>query len=550
MAIRRGRWTLTLSLFLFAGALSLAQDADKKSAASLSPENLFAKVSPAVVRIVTYSGTGRELKRGSGFLVSGDGLVVTNYHVIDGGASAEVILETNAKLPVVGVAAQKEEFDLAILKVHAQKLPFLALADAMPKEGSRVYAVGNPQGLTNTISEGLVSGIRKINDELSLVQTTAAISPGSSGGPLLTADGQVVGVTTLFLVKGQNLNFAVPSSAIESLVAAAGKTVPVTGLKGPVVPEVFTAEGLLGDILPDEYRAALDAPTIGPAGLQAFEAWLTATVASKRISIIDARWGETETQPDAITVHLTRAVASGTRRYYLAIRIVLPVPLPPGAAGKALEVERRKVGAHVNVRGRVVSVQVAMGAEGIRRRDDFGVTERLEGMTFMERYIAQDNRVAEGIAGMSPQQRLVAGQQLGGMQPAGPRKPRYLEAEKGDFFRDARGIDLQITLEDWEATDAMPQREPWVVDESTTKISTPATQPAPSPEDIEARRQVEELKRRIERSETARRQLQLAETYLANGMSGKAREVLLKIMADYRDAPAAEEAKRLLDSME
>ena len=185
----------------------------------MSAEELFAKASPAVVRVVVRDSNFKVTGQGSGFFISSDGLLVTNYHVVKSARFATVLLSDGSVLFVDGVSCPDKEADLALLRVHAQRLPHLAVADSIPPRiGTTVYAIGNPYGLTNTFSKGIVSAHRKVKGKIIAIQTTAAISPGSSGGPLLAPDGRVVGVTTAYLRGGQNLNFAVPASSLLELM--------------------------------------------------------------------------------------------------------------------------------------------------------------------------------------------------------------------------------------------------------------------------------------------------------------------------------------------
>jgi hypothetical protein len=183
----------------------------------LSAEEVFASASPAVVQIAVQDLQGRTVATGSGFLVGKAGLVATNYHVIEEAHAADVVVGKRT-LAVSGAAALDQEADVAILRVAGQieALP-LELADRLPRVGAKVYAIGNPKGLTNTLSEGLVSGHREL-DRLSLIQMTAPISPGSSGGPLLDTAGRVVGVTTGGVREAQNINFVVPASEVARLL--------------------------------------------------------------------------------------------------------------------------------------------------------------------------------------------------------------------------------------------------------------------------------------------------------------------------------------------
>ena len=192
----------------------------------LSPDKLFARTTPAVVRVNVHDPSLKVVGHGSGFFVTADGLVVTNFHVIQRAGFVTVETSDGVTLSVEGVAAADERADIALLKVKAgEPLPVLPLgADDPPPVGTKVYAIGHPRGLRNVLSEGLISAVGT-GDEYHLppLQTTAAISAGSSGGPLLTADGKVVGVTTAQLRDGQNLNFAVPVVYVHRLLEEQGQ---------------------------------------------------------------------------------------------------------------------------------------------------------------------------------------------------------------------------------------------------------------------------------------------------------------------------------------
>jgi S1-C subfamily serine protease len=185
-----------------------------------TPDALFARCSPSVVQVQVQDHRGRDITAGSGFVVA-PGLVVTNLHVLKEGHTAHVVFSEQRKLPIAGLAAINEEADLAILKVYDRfSTPALELAGReLPAVGTKVYAIGNPQGLANTLSDGLVSGHQETPRlRIKMIQTTAPISPGSSGGPLFQPDGKVIGVTTLSRVDGQNLNFAVPAFHVTRLI--------------------------------------------------------------------------------------------------------------------------------------------------------------------------------------------------------------------------------------------------------------------------------------------------------------------------------------------
>ena len=176
--------------------------------------------SDAVVLIVISDSSGQETALGSGFLVSADGEIVTNYHVIKEAHSAIVKLSNGAFFPVSGVLASDADKDLAIIKVKGKNLPFLTLGDIDKLHvGDHVVAIGSPLGLEGTASDGIVSALRDVASK-KWIQTTAPVSHGNSGGPLLDMSNHVVGVITwgVNLELGQNLNFAAPSSEVTALL--------------------------------------------------------------------------------------------------------------------------------------------------------------------------------------------------------------------------------------------------------------------------------------------------------------------------------------------
>jgi tetratricopeptide (TPR) repeat protein len=191
-----------------AAAVALdAQDPDRAA-------KIYADSSKSVFLLIVKSETGEPVAQGTGFLVSG-GKIVTNQHVASGG-SVLVDLGT-AKIPTT-IERVDLLNDLALLSPGAELAGKpLTIAEALPSPGSPVYAIGNPAGLERSISTGVVSGIRQMSGR-QLIQVTCPISPGSSGGPILNARGEVVGVAVGVLESGQNLNFAVPASLVLRLI--------------------------------------------------------------------------------------------------------------------------------------------------------------------------------------------------------------------------------------------------------------------------------------------------------------------------------------------
>ena len=198
--------------------------------APLAADVIYELASPAVVKVETRDRQDRVTLAGSGFVVSRTGLIVTNYHVIEGAYAADVILPNKKRLSVLNVAARDQEVDVAILSVSARLCPGpLELANRLPRVGEKVFAIGAPLGLANTLSDGLVSGHRERPRGVSWIQTTAPISPGSSGGPLLDTFGKVVGITTAIWQQGQNINFAVPVSEVARMLERCKEGEPSSG---------------------------------------------------------------------------------------------------------------------------------------------------------------------------------------------------------------------------------------------------------------------------------------------------------------------------------
>jgi len=193
------------------------------SASQVGVADVVKRSSDAVVLIVISNSAGQDTALGSGFLVSADGEIVTNYHVIKEAHSAVVKLSNGAFFPVSGVLASDADKDLAVIKVNGKNLPFLTLGDIDKlNAGDHVVAVGSPLGLEGTVSDGVVSAIRDV-DGKKWIQTTAPVSHGNSGGPLLDMSNHVVGVITMGVnpEQGQNLNFAVPCSEVTALLVTA-----------------------------------------------------------------------------------------------------------------------------------------------------------------------------------------------------------------------------------------------------------------------------------------------------------------------------------------
>lgn len=185
----------------------------------LRPRDIAAKALGSLVVVEAYDAAGELGWFGSGFVVA-PGQVVTNWHVIKGAASLSVRPSGTKTELVATVYKSGASVDLAILRVPGLKLPELRLeANTEPAIGDTIYAVGNPEGFEGTFTQGIVSGRRQLRGGYRM-QISAAISHGSSGGPVLDELGRVVGVAVSMSREGQSLNFALPSSLVVDLISS------------------------------------------------------------------------------------------------------------------------------------------------------------------------------------------------------------------------------------------------------------------------------------------------------------------------------------------
>lgn len=217
--------------------------------------NLVKRVKPAVVAIATYDASGEALMTGSGFFLR-PGQVVTNLHVIRGAVRAEIkTLDGKGKVfPVNGTLAVDEEGDLALLSVDmplASATRSTELAKDLPDEGESIFVIGNPLKLEGSVSDGIVSAVREVPNSYRIIQITAPISHGNSGSPVFNLKGQVLGVVTVKVTNGQNINLAIAAARVAELKA--GKLQPLSelALKGK------------GDVAESLYRSGLDSLWLG-----------------------------------------------------------------------------------------------------------------------------------------------------------------------------------------------------------------------------------------------------------------------------------------------
>lgn len=181
-------------------------------------EDIYTKCSSAVFYMERYDIDGHLMGIGSGFFISRDGLAITNYHTIDGVASAFIITADGTTYSVKGLCGYDKQADIAILQIDGNGFSYLALGDSDTLDvGTDIYAIGSPLGLLNTISDGIIANTNQIINGTDFIQFSAPISIGSGGGPVLNTVGEVIGVSCLTVSSGQLLNFAVPINKVNAL---------------------------------------------------------------------------------------------------------------------------------------------------------------------------------------------------------------------------------------------------------------------------------------------------------------------------------------------
>ncbi|MBF0481504.1 MAG: Do family serine endopeptidase [Desulfovibrionaceae bacterium] len=165
----------------------------------------------------------KEHSLGSGFLISSDGEILTNNHVVAGADKILVKLQGKAKNYPAKVLGQDPDTDLALIKIDEKNLPFLKIGDSSKSRvGDWVLAIGNPFGLDHTVTKGIISAKGRVigaGPYDDFIQTDASINPGNSGGPLINMDGDVIGINAAIVASGQGIGFAIPSDLAKDVVA-------------------------------------------------------------------------------------------------------------------------------------------------------------------------------------------------------------------------------------------------------------------------------------------------------------------------------------------
>jgi len=230
---------------------------------------VYKKVLPSVVNITSttlvfdfFYGTVPQQGQGSGFILDKAGHILTNYHVVEGAnRGVEVMLSNKRRYPARVVGVDKAH-DLALLQIDAPELQPVTLADSSQLNvGQKVYAIGNPFGLSGTMTRGIISAIRPIGSENGgriedAIQTDAAINPGNSGGPLLNSSGEVIGINTMIASNGADqssgIGYAIPINTAKAVLAdllrfGRVKRPSLGILDYPIGPDLASQMGLAAD---------------------------------------------------------------------------------------------------------------------------------------------------------------------------------------------------------------------------------------------------------------------------------------------------------------
>ena len=195
----------------------------------MTAQEIYRQVNPSVVTVMVQLDRDDRVSVGTGVIFTGDGYIITNYHVVEGGRDCVIALDTGYSYQAKYVAGDAKN-DLAVLKVETETpLPAAAFGDSdLLTVGDKVYAIGNPLGveLRGTLTDGIVSAINRDvlvdGKTMTLIQTNAALNSGNSGGPLINEYGQVVGINVIKMSSSysnvEGLGFAIPSATMDRLV--------------------------------------------------------------------------------------------------------------------------------------------------------------------------------------------------------------------------------------------------------------------------------------------------------------------------------------------
>jgi S1-C subfamily serine protease len=238
------------------------EDSDEQNNISVYRKNVesVVNITSRAMAFNFFYGLQPQEGQGSGFIIDKDGHILTNYHVIQDARQVEVTLHNRKKYRATVVGSDPSH-DLAVIQIKATDLSPMVLGDSRNLQvGQKVYAIGNPFGLSGTLTSGIVSSIRQVQEPDGMtideaIQTDAAINPGNSGGPLLNWHGEVIGINTMIASNvGQSagIGFAIPintaKAVLNDLVTLGRVKRPALGVRTiPISPEIADQMGLPAD---------------------------------------------------------------------------------------------------------------------------------------------------------------------------------------------------------------------------------------------------------------------------------------------------------------
>lgn len=177
----------------------------------LTTEEISKKCSPAVFYIEVYGVNGKVSGSGSGFFITSDGVAITNYHVVADSIYSKITTTDGKTYEDISIIDYDKENDLALLRINGSNFPYLEMGNStLIQQGQRVYAIGSPLGLSNTMSQGIISNISRTLDDVEYIQISVPINHGSSGGALIDEYGNVIGITSAGFNTTGDLNLAIP----------------------------------------------------------------------------------------------------------------------------------------------------------------------------------------------------------------------------------------------------------------------------------------------------------------------------------------------------
>ncbi|HUS67320.1 MAG TPA: trypsin-like peptidase domain-containing protein [Kofleriaceae bacterium] len=260
--------TALAAMLLFthlAGGPSLAPKIPRMTAPVVNVKSIRQRLTSSLPLISGLLPRQTVYSIGSGVIIDRDGLVLTNHHIVDGAVLVRVQLADERELPAT-VLGRDRQLDLALLKVHTDdKLPVARLGrSGGVRVGDTVVAVGNPFGLQHTVTSGIVSARARFMSEQRmmppLIQTDASINPGSSGGPLYTLDGKVIGINTAIIAGSNGIGFAVPIDLVR-------QALPQLARAGRVQRGFVGARFGRGEVFGAQIRAVMPGGPAAVAGL-------------------------------------------------------------------------------------------------------------------------------------------------------------------------------------------------------------------------------------------------------------------------------------------